>query len=213
MTTLSIDIISDIACPWCAIGYARLSEALQSTDLTADISWRAFELNPDSQATREPIADALAKKYQMDASQVEQTQQQMIDAANELGLNFEKMASRYTCNTFDAHRLVKWAAQFDKQTELKLALFEAYLGRAESVDEQAVLLACVGEVGLDRDKAQHVLESDEYKQAVQDEEKVWQQAGITSVPSFVINQKYLISGAQEPSAMADALTEIAQKDV
>ncbi|MBD3584190.1 DsbA family oxidoreductase [Salinimonas sp. HHU 13199] len=213
MTTLSIDIISDIACPWCAIGYGRLREALDaSSEIDAEISWRAFELNPDPDAVREPIGPALAKKYNMSEQQVDETQQQMKDAAHALGINFDNMDSRYTCNTFDAHRLVKWSAQFEKQTPMKLALFDAYFGHAQSVDEKDVLLSCAESAGLDRNEAQSVLESDDYAQAVRDEEKLWQQAGISSVPAFVINQKYLISGAQESDALVKALSDIAIKE-
>lgn len=213
MTTLTIDIISDIACPWCAIGYGRLREALDaSPDITAEISWRAFELNPDPDAVSEPIGPALAKKYSMNTQQVDETQQQMKEAANALGINFDKMEDRFTCNTFDAHRLVKWSAQFDKQTSMKLALFDAYFGHARSVDQKDVLLDCAESAGLDRQKAQAVLESDDFGQAVRDEEKLWQQAGISSVPTFVINQKYLISGAQESDALIKALSDIAIKE-
>ena len=213
MTTLSIDIVSDIACPWCAIGYGRLQKALEaSPDIHAEISWRAFELNPDPDAASEPIGPALAKKYNMNEQQVDETQQQMKNAATSLGINFDKMENRYTCNTFDAHRLLKWSAQFDKQTPLKLALFDAYFGHAQSVDKQEVLLNCVDSAGLDRDEAMAVLKSDDYAKAVRDEEKLWQQAGITSVPAFVINEKYLISGAQEADALEKALSDIAIKE-
>lgn len=213
MTTLTIDLVSDIACPWCAIGYARLQEALkQVPELDIALTWRAFELNPDPNATPEPIGPALAKKYGMDEQQVAQTQQQMKDAASALGLDFTNMASRYTCNTFDAHRLVKWAGEFNQQTAMKLALFDAYFGRGESVDKRDVLLQCVEDAGLNRQRAAAMLDTDDYADAVRDEEHTWQQAGVTSVPAFVVNQKYLISGAQEPDYLAGVLQQIAEDE-
>lgn len=213
MTTLTIDLVSDIACPWCAIGYARLQEALkQLPDLDITLNWRAFELNPDPNAVPEPIGPALAKKYGMNEQQVAETQQHMKDAATALGLDFTHMESRYTCNTFDAHRLVKWAAEFNQQTAMKLALFDAYFGRAESVSERDVLLRCAEHAGLDRQRAAAVLDSNDYADAVREDENTWQQAGVTSVPAFVINQKYLISGAQEPESLVGILQQIIEEE-
>ena len=144
-----------------------------------------------------------------DEAQIEQSQKQMMDIAAGLGINFEKMEQRYTCNTFDGHRLVKWATRFDKQTPMKLALFDAYFGKGLSVDNHEVLLDAAEQAGLDRTLAAELLLSDEYSEQVREEEQQYQQAGVSSVPAFVINQKYLISGAQEPDSLAEALRDIA----
>ena len=210
MTTLTIDLVSDIACPWCAIGYGRLQKALeQLDDIEVNLTWRAFELQPDSNLTPEPITPALARKYNVEPAQIEQSQKQMMEIAAGLNINFEKMEQRYTCNTFDGHRLVKWATRFDKQTPMKLALFDAYFGQGLSVDDHNVLLDAAQQAGLDRNLAAEVLNSDEYSEQVRQEEQQYQQAGVSSVPAFVINQKYLISGAQEPDSLAEALRDIA----
>ncbi|WP_218352846.1 DsbA family oxidoreductase [Alteromonas lipotrueiana] len=213
MTTITIDLVSDIACPWCAIGYARLQKALELLpDVQTELTWRAFELNPDPEAQPEPILPALCRKYNAPEAQIVESQKQMMTIASELGLNFEKMESRYTTNTFDAHRLVKWAHQFGKQTAMKQALFDAYFGEAESVQDPQVLLKCVEQAGLDQSKAQQVLQSDEYANEVRQEEQQYQQAGVSSVPAFIINQKYLISGAQEPDQLALALKQIVDEN-
>jgi predicted DsbA family dithiol-disulfide isomerase len=144
MTRLRIDLVSDIACPWCAIGYARLQQALQSLHgaIEVDLHWRAFELNPDPALVPEPILPALCRKYGVPEAQMQQSQQMLMQLAAGLGLNFSGMEQRLTCNTFDAHRLLKWAAatypaaaaqSVSAQTALKLALFEAYFGRAEQI--------------------------------------------------------------------------------
>ncbi|MFC0049687.1 DsbA family oxidoreductase [Rheinheimera tilapiae] len=220
MTRLRIDLVSDIACPWCAIGYARLQQALQSLHgaIEVDLHWRAFELNPDPALVPEPILPALCRKYGVPAAQMQQSQQMLMQLAAGLGLNFSGMEQRLTCNTFDAHRLLKWAAaaypataaqSVSAQTALKLALFEAYFGRAEQVSEHDVLLRCVAAAGLDADAAAQVLLSTQFADDVRAEEAAYQQAGISSVPAFVINQRYLISGAQEPAQLAETLQQIA----
>ncbi|WP_348731541.1 DsbA family oxidoreductase [Rheinheimera texasensis] len=225
MTLLRIDLVSDVACPWCAIGYARLQQALQSLQgaIAVDLHWRAFELNPDPALKPEPILPALCRKYGVSAAQMQQSQQMLMQLAAGLGVNFSGMEQRLTCNTFDAHRLLKWAgatypvpsAQSDSaqqasaQTQLKLALFDAYFGRAEQVSEPQVLLRCVEAAGLNADAAAQVLASTQFADEVRAEEAAYQQAGISSVPAFVINQRYLISGAQEPAQLAETLRQIA----
>ncbi|WP_337841600.1 DsbA family oxidoreductase [Rheinheimera sp.] len=211
MRQLHIDLVSDIACPWCAIGYARLLEALQQLQgkVQVTLTWRAFELNPDPALQPEPILPALARKYGRSEAEMEQSQLQLMDIAKGLGLNFSGMQRRYTTNTFNAHRLVKWAAAFDKQSALKLALFDAYFGQAEDVNNPAVLLNAVQVAGLNPAQAQQVLDSDAYADDVRAEEAKYQEAGIQSVPAFIINQQYLISGAREPEVLAQALEQIA----
>lgn len=210
---MHIDIVSDIACPWCAIGYARLQVAMNQLvdDHDFTIEWHAFELNPDPDAPQEPILPALSRKYGRSEAEMEQTQAQMMTIASELGLNFSKMQQRFTCNTFDAHRLVKWAKQFDRQTDLKMALFDAYFGHAHDVSDHNVLLECVDKTGLDVAAAKQVLQSDDYGEDVRHDETVYQQAGVTAVPAFIIDQKYIISGAQESELLKKGLLEIASE--
>ncbi|WP_273426353.1 DsbA family oxidoreductase [Marinobacter sp.] len=213
MTTLQIDIVSDIACPWCAIGYARLEKAMAALkdDLDIRVEWHAFELNPDPSGDGEPILPALARKYGRSEDEMRANQAQMMEIAKDLGLNFEKLQERYTRNTFDGHRLVKWAGEQGKQTEMKMALFEAYFGRAENVTDTDVLISCASSVGLDAEEAQAVLNSERYADAVRADEARYQQAGVSAVPAYIVNQKFLISGAQEPDTLIDALREIAQE--
>ena len=213
MGNLHIDIVSDIACPWCAIGYARLEQALErlSGELACSLEWRAFELDPE--AGSEPILPALARKYGRSEAEMEAAQEQMKVAAHELGLNFSKMQQRYTCNTFDGHRLVKWAATQGQATAMKLALFDAYFGEAEDVSDRAVLLDCVDKAGLDTQAAAQVLDSDEFADQVREEEAYYQRAGVNSVPSFIVNRRHMITGAQEPETLVQALRQMAAETV
>lgn len=213
MKNLQIDIVSDIACPWCAIGYARLEQAMKELDGELDfhIQWHAFELNPDSSSDGEPILQALSRKYGRSEAEMEAAQRNMMDIAAELGLDFSRMQERYTRNTFDAHRLVKWAGDQERQTDMKMALFDAYFGHAADISDTEILVGCAESIGLDASQARKVLESDEYAEAVRADEAMYQQAGVSAVPAFIINQRHLISGAQEPETLINAFREIATR--
>ena len=215
MKTLQIDIVSDIACPWCAIGYARLEQAMKELagELSFRIEWHAFELNPDESAQGRPILEALAEKYGSTQTGMEQAQGRMQEIARDLGINFTRMQERRTCNTFDAHRLLKWAGKQGRETELMKAFFEAYFGQAENVADHEVLTRYVDSAGLDGSQAKAILASDDYADAVRKDEAQYQQAGISSVPAFIIDQQYLISGAQEPDYLVQALRNIAAGDI
>lgn len=211
MTTVQIDIVSDIACPWCAIGYARLQQAMAELkdEMAFTIEWHAFELNPDPTGDGEPILPALSRKYGRSPEEMRANQAQMIEIATDLGLNFEKLQERYTRNTFDAHRLVKWAREHGKQTEMKMACFEAYFGHAANIADPNVLVGCAESIGLDGKAAREILASDRYADTVREDEARYQQAGVSAVPAYIVNQKYMISGAQEPDTLANAFREIA----
>ena len=214
MTTLQIDIVSDIACPWCAIGYARLAQAMEElkNEMAFTIEWHAFELNPDPAGDGEPILPALSRKYGRSEDDMRANQSQMMDIARGLGLNFEKLQERHTRNTFDAHRLVKWAGEQGRQTEMKMAFFDAYFGQAQNISDADVLVTCVESIGLDGRQAREILASDRYADAVREDEARYQQAGVSAVPAYIINQKYLVSGAQEPETLVQAFREISGKD-
>jgi predicted DsbA family dithiol-disulfide isomerase len=212
MTKIKIDLVSDIACPWCAIGYARLQQALSTLpDIAIELEWHAFELNPDKNAPQQPILPALSKKYGRDENEMRAAQDNMMQIAAGLGLNFAKLQQRYTCNTFDGHRLVKWAAEQQKADAMKLALFDAYFGHAKNIAEHQVLAECAEQAGLDKAAAEKVLASDQYTTVVNDDIAKYQQAGISSVPAFIINNQFLISGAQEPAQLAAALQQVAKE--
>lgn len=209
MPTLTIDIVSDIACPWCAIGYARLQKAMEQlkNEVKFIIQWHAFELNPDPDAPSEPILPALARKYGRSETEMRESQANMMQIADSLGLNFNKMQQRYTCNTFDAHRMVKWATVKGKASQMVQALFDAYFGHAKDVSDISVLVACAEQVELDPGRARRILTSNEFAEDVHKDEEMHQQAGISSVPTFIINQRYVIAGAQDPEQLVKAFRQ------
>lgn len=213
MQHLRIDLVSDVACPWCAIGYRRLEQALETLDgeIEVELVWQPFELNPDMPPEGEPILDHLCRKYGQDAASVERTQSEMITLAEQLGLNFRGARERRAHNTFDAHRVLAWAADQGCETALQLALFDAYFGEAKRPSDPAVLREKAELVGLDGDAAEAVARSDRYADTVRAAERRFMEAGVSAVPGFVLDGRYLISGAQPPAELADAIRRVAEE--
>ncbi len=211
MQHLRIDLVSDVACPWCAIGYRRLEQALETLDgeVEVELVWQPFELNPDMPPEGEPILEHLCRKYGQDAASVERTQSEMITLAEQLGLNFRGARERRAHNTFDAHRVLAWAAEQERETALQLALFDAYFGEAKRPSDPAVLREKAELVGLDGDAAEAVARSDRYADTVRAAERRFTQAGVSAVPGFVLDGRYLISGAQPSAELADAIRRVA----
>ena len=213
-TPLKIDFVSDIACPWCAVGLASLQRALaQSADaVKATLHFQPFELNPDMPPGGEEINEHLARKYGGTPAQFEANRAAIRARGAAVGFEFNPAGRGRIYNTFNAHRLLHWAGQQgdDQQLALKRALLEAYHGRSEAVEQDDVLLAAVKKAGLDEARAQEILASDEFAAEVRAAERHYQQAGISSVPAVIINDRHLISGGQPPEVFEQALRQLAQ---
>ncbi|MFJ4290576.1 DsbA family oxidoreductase [Cupriavidus sp. NPDC089707] len=205
---LRIDFVSDIACPWCAIGLSSLQLALQrlGDNVDAGIVLHPFELNPDMGSEGQAIVDYLGKKYGRTPAQIAETQAMIRERGAGVGFTFGERAFVY--NTFDAHRLLHWAGLEGKQVPLKLALLRAYHTDGKDPSNHAVLLEAASSVGLDADAARHVLESGQYADDVRAEERQYQQMGIQSVPSVIFNNRYLVTGGQPVEAFEQAIREI-----
>ncbi|MCY1220845.1 DSBA-like thioredoxin domain protein [compost metagenome] len=206
---LRIDFVSDIACPWCAIGLSSLQLALQrlGDSVDAEIVLHPFELNPDMAPEGQAIADYLGKKYGRTPAQIAETQAMIRERGAGVGFTFGERAFVY--NTFDAHRLLHWAGLEGRQVPLKLALLRAYHTDGKDPGNHAVLLEAAASVGLDADAARQVLESGRYADEVRAEERQYQQMGIQSVPSVIFNNRYLVTGGQPVEAFEQAIREIA----
>ena len=213
-TPLKIDFVSDIACPWCAVGLASLQRALaQRADaVQATLHFQPFELNPDMPPGGEEINEHLARKYGGTPAQFEANRAAIRERGAAVGFTFNPAGRGRIYNTFNAHRLLHWAGQQgdDQQLALKRALLEAYHGRSEAVEQDDVLLAAVKKAGLDEARAQEILASDEFAAEVRAAERHYQQAGISSVPAVIINDRHLISGGQPPEVFEQALRQLAQ---
>mgnify|MGYP003612871272 FL=1 len=204
-----IDFVSDIACPWCAIGLASLQKAMASTGTApqVDLHFQPFELNPGMAPEGEDVGEHLARKYGSTAEQQAQIRDTIRQRGAAVGFDFKPEGRGRVVNTFNAHRLLHWAGLQSAQAQLALkqALMQAYQGRGERVDHDDVLLAAVRAAGLDEAAARAVLQSDAYAAEVRADEQRWQQAGIQSVPAIVINGRHLISGGQPPEVFEQAL--------
>ena len=204
-----IDFVSDIACPWCAIGLASLQQALASTGTApqVDLHFQPFELNPGMAPEGEDVGEHLARKYGSTAEQQAQIRDTIRQRGAAVGFDFKPEGRGRVVNTFNAHRLLHWAGLQSAQAQLALkqALMQAYHGRGERVDQDDVLLAAVRAAVLDEAAARDVLQGDAYAAEVRADEQRWQQAGIQSVPAIVINGRHLISGGQPPEVFEQAL--------
>lgn len=214
-TKLRIDFVSDVACPWCAVGLAGLQQALAKLDgsIEADIHLQPFELEPEMPLAGEDAQAHIMRKYGISAAQSDANRKALHDRAATVGFDYRVGAGSRVWNTFDAHRLLHWAATQDsgKALQLKRALFGAYFTTNENVADHAVLQRLAEQVGLDADGARSVIDSDAYADAVRAQEREFQQAGIHSVPATIVNGQYLISGGQPPEVFENALRDIAAK--
>jgi predicted DsbA family dithiol-disulfide isomerase len=211
---MRIDFVSDISCPWCAIGLKSLEQALERVagEVQADIHFQPFELNPGMGPEGQDIFEHITEKYGSTPAQQEQSREMIRQRGAELGFTFEMGKRGRIYNTFDAHRLLHWAEGLGRQRALKEKLFEAYFTQGEDPSSHEVLARVAGEVGLDREQAREVLESNAYADEVRQQEYYWQRAGIRSVPAIVINERHLISGGQPPEVFEQALRQLAQQE-
>ena len=210
--TLKIDFVSDVSCPWCAVGLASLQTALGRVgpDVKVDITFQPFELNPQMVVGGEDTTEHLHKKYGSTPEQAAAIKETIRARGAELGFvfNLDKRSRIY--NTFDAHRLLHWAHLEGHQLALKQALLKAYFTDGEDPSDYTVLLRLAESVGLDGAHAKAILASDTYAADVRQQEQFYQQQGIHSVPAVVINDRHLISGGQPPEVFEQALRQLAQ---
>ena len=212
MTThMQIDFVSDVSCPWCVIGLKGLEQALANVgDLVeADIRFQPFELNPQMPAEGQDIAEHIQQKYGSTPEQSDANRATIRDRAAGLGFRMAMSEGSRIYNTFDAHRLLHWAAIEGRQREVKHALFEAYFTDGRNPGDTEVLVEVAKKAGLDGDAAREVITSNLYAQEVREDERLWQSQGVSAVPAVIINRKYLISGGQPPEAFEGALRKIA----
>ncbi len=212
---IRIDFVSDIACPWCAIGLASLEQAIARVGDAAKIElhFQPFELNPQMAPEGEDAAEHLMRKYGMPREQLDKNRENIRARGAQLGFTFGSRERVH--NTFDAHRLLHWAGTLGatQQLALKHALLAAYHTRGEDVSSRATLLAAVEAAGLDAQRAAKVLDSDEYAEAVREREKYYLDRGIHGVPAIIFDERSLISGGQPVEVFEQALRQIAATPV
>lgn len=209
MSQMSIEIVSDVMCPWCVIGYKNLEKALeQLPQIDANIEWHAFELNPDMPIEGQNLREHLMEKYGITEAQSDENRKRITQMGAAAGFDFQFADDGIMINSFDCHRLLTWAKTEGQQTQLKLALFQAHFADNRRLNDPEVLLDVVASVGLNKERAKAILNSDEYRDDVLDEQRRMHQMGIQSVPTFIVNQKYAISGGQAAETFIQALQQI-----
>ena len=208
---MRIDFVSDVACPWCAVGLNSLERAIEKigNDFPIELHFQPFELNPDMDFAGVDSSAYLRKKYGLSEEQLAQNRVNLHARGAAVGFEFGNVHRVW--NTFPAHRLMYWAGQLpqtDAQRKLKHALVRAYHHDGLNTSDTEVLVALAGQVGLNEVEAREVLESGRFSDEVRAAEKYWHQAGINSVPAIIINEKHLISGGQPPEVFEQALRKI-----
>ena len=210
---MKIDFVSDVACPWCAIGLNALEQALArvAPDIQAQVHFQPFELNPKMAAEGQEIVEHLGQKYGIDAQQIAANTEAIRQRGASVGFTFGIGKRSRIYNTFNAHRLLHWAGLQGEaaQRALKHSLLKAYFTDGQNPSDNAVLLAAASAAGLDVEAARQVLESDEFAAEVRQTEAFYQQQGIHSVPAVIINDRHLISGGQPVEVFEQALRQIA----
>jgi len=210
---LKIDFVSDVACPWCAIGLASLEEALRRLEgqVQAELHFQPFELNPNMPPGGQDVTEHLAQKYGSTPEQQAAAREGIRQRGEALGFAFRREGRGRVWNTFNAHRLLHWAGLEGpvQQLALKKALLEAYHGRGEVMQDPEVLARAAEAAGLDGARAREILAGDEYASEVSQQESYYLDHGIHAVPSVIINGRHLIQGGQPPEAFEQALRQIA----
>lgn len=211
MSKIKIDFVSDVACPWCAVGLGGLLTAIEriGDEAQFEIHMQPFELNPDMPKGGQNTGERLMKKYGFDKARLQENRKVIAERAAAVGMPMQQTDESRSYNTFDAHRLLYWAGTVGQaqQIALKQQLLKIYHFDNQDTSETAVLVQAAKDAGLDANSAREVLESGRYTDEVRTEQAKWRDLGITSVPSVVINDKYLVSGGQPPEAFEQALRQ------
>ena len=212
-TLLKIDFVSDISCPWCAIGLAALERAIADVqgDVAVQLHVQPFELNPQMPAGGQDITEHLTQKYGSTAEQQAQIRDTIRQRGAELGFVFNPSGRGRIYNTFDAHLLLHWAGleSRERQLALKKALLVACHSNSLAMESAEVLLGAVAQAGLDVTRARQILSSHEFGTEVRAAEAFYTRQGIHSVPAVIINDRHLISGGQPATVFEQALRQIA----
>jgi predicted DsbA family dithiol-disulfide isomerase len=211
--SLKIDFVSDISCPWCAIGLAALEQALGNLqgEVTVQLHIQPFELNPQMPAGGQDISEHLTQKYGSSAEQQAQIRDTIRQRGADVGFAFNPSGRGRIYNTFAAHRLLHWAGMEspERQLALKQALLVACHSNSLAMESTEVLLAAVAQAGLDVARASQILASDECTAEVREAQAFYSSQGIHSVPAVIINNRHLISGGQPAAVFEQALRQIA----
>ena len=210
---IKIDIVSDVVCPWCTIGYKRLEKAITELGIEdqVEIEWQPFELNPNMPAEGQNVNEHITEKYGSTLEQQKASKQNTTEVGAELGFKFDYFDEMRMVNTFDAHVLLEYAKNFGKQTELKMTLTKAFFSDRKNVSKRDVLKQALLDVGLNAEDGLAKLDNEEARFEIKSKEKYWQNLGVSSVPTIVFNRQSAVTGAQPVDTFKQILGEIINK--
>ncbi|KIN64053.1 Thioredoxin domain protein, DsbA family [Sulfitobacter noctilucicola] len=205
---VQIDIVSDVMCPWCIVGFKQLEQALGMTGTGAYIRWHPFELNPAMPPEGQNLREHIVEKYGSTPEQSDQARTQLQSLGKALGIDFAYSPDSRIVNTFTCHQLLGWAQTKGMQHPLKMALFDAHFTQGRDVSDVSVLLDIAASVGLDRDAAHDILKSGSRAEETRAHQHFWTSRGVSGVPSMVFDGRYMLTGAQGAQTYAQMLEKI-----
>ncbi|MCK6263749.1 DsbA family oxidoreductase [Vibrio sp. ZSDE26] len=207
--TLRVDIVSDVVCPWCVIGYLRLERVIDQLALKqpVEVHWHPFELNPAMSQDGMDLHQHIFEKYASTSDASESARQTITQLGQELNFFFNFTPDMKIYNTRKTHQLLMWSAQFGLQYSLKMALFNAYFTRSVNINSTESLCSLAKSVGLNPEVARQVIEDETWEKAVATTEQQWIDAGINAVPAFIFNQKQILIGAQSEDTLTDLIRD------
>ena len=213
--SVAIDFISDVVCPWCALGATALEQAIENVagEVAVELTYKPFELNPEMPVEGEHAVQHLMRKYGRTAEDVAAGKAMQIARGEVIGFKIDLEKRSHFYNTFDAHRLLLWALQEGRQVALKRALMRAYFSDGQNPSDRETLVRLAAEVGLDAQAAREVLASGAFASEVRELEAFYRQRGINSVPAMVLNGRHLVSGSQSVEYYEQMLRLMAQAPV
>jgi predicted DsbA family dithiol-disulfide isomerase len=211
--TVKVDFVSDVVCPWCALGATALEQAIENLagEITVELTYKPFELNPDMPAEGEHAVKHMMRKYGRTAGEVASRNEMVIARGEALGFRFDLEKRSHFYNTFDAHRLLLWATHEGRQVPLKKALLKAYFTDGQNPSDQETLVRLAGEAGLSSERAREVLAAGEFADEVRELERFYIDRGINSVPAMVLNDRQLVTGSQSVEHYETVLRQMAQE--
>ena len=211
--TVKVDFVSDVVCPWCALGATALEQAIENLagEITVELTYKPFELNPDMPAEGEHAVKHMMRKYGRTAEEVASRNEMVIARGKALGFRFDLEKRSHFYNTFDAHRLLLWATHEGRQVPLKKALLKAYFTDGQNPSDQETLVRLAGEAGLSSERAREVLAAGEFADEVRELERFYIDRGINSVPAMVLNDRQLVTGSQSVEHYETVLRQMAQE--
>jgi len=209
---ITIDVVSDVVCPWCFLGRKRLENALAMLpEVEAEIRWRPFQLDPTLPSQGKDRGVYMREKFG-NGSKIDDIHKQLTELGDENGIVFDFEAITRAPNTLDAHRVIHWAAQAAPDTQNKLVgtLFSLYFEQGQDIGDHEVLVDAAASVGMDAAVVARLLESDADKATIREEIDTANRIGVRGVPCFIIDQKYAVMGAQNADVLADAIRQTAE---